>query len=69
MVSEVVARVQVTVEISVRAETWNEGSSVEQVHREAEELAVKRITELCQRYVRLIGTPMVEAVMTRKRTR
>ena len=66
MVTNVVARVQVTVEIAVRGENWNELSSVEQVHREAEELAVKRITELCQRYVKLVGAPMVEAIMSRR---
>ena len=40
--SVVTARVIVSVEVQVRAETWNENSSVEQVHREAEELAVKK---------------------------
>lgn len=67
MVTAVFARVQVTVEIAVRGENWNEHTSVEQVHREAGELATKRVNELCQRYVKLIGTPQVEAVLTREK--
>ena len=60
------ARVQVTVEINVNIETWTEQSTIEQIEREAREWATKRITELCQRYVRLIDTPKIEAIITRK---
>lgn len=60
------AVVAITVEITVRGENWNEHTSVEQIHREAEELAVKRITELCNRYVRLTATPKVQSVITLK---
>ena len=67
MVTNVVARVQVTVEIAVRGENWNEHTTMEQVQREGEELAVKQISKLCERYVKMIGTPLVEAVITRKR--
>lgn len=61
----VAVRVAVTVEITVRGQNWNEHTSAEQLHREGGELAVKRITELCQRYVRLTGVPKVEAITTK----
>lgn len=69
--SVVTARVIVSVEVQVRAETWNEHSSVEQVHREAEELAIKKIEEACGRSIafKLVGSPIVDAVFTRKKVR
>lgn len=57
------ARVAITIEITVVGENWNQHTSIEQLHREGDELAVAKITQLCQRYVRLIGAPRVEAVM------
>lgn len=66
MKKKVFARVQVTVEIDITLENWNESSTVDQVHREGSEHAVQRIEELCKRYVRLIGRPKVEAIITEK---
>lgn len=63
----VTARVQITVEIDVRLENWAEDSTVAQVHREGGEKAVARITDLCQRYVRLVGAPRIEAIITEKK--
>lgn len=62
----VVARVAITVELTVRGENWNEHTSIEQLHREAAELGTKRVTELCQRYVRLVGTPKIETISTKR---
>jgi predicted nucleotide-binding protein (sugar kinase/HSP70/actin superfamily) len=64
MQKKIMARVQVTVEIDVRLDNWTADSTVDQVHREGCEKAVAEITKLCQRYVRLIGRPKVEAVIT-----
>lgn len=69
MVVKVQARVQVTVDIGVRGENWNEHTSMEQVHREARETAVKEITRLCQRYVSIVGTPLVSAIITEEKQR
>lgn len=60
------ATVVVSVEITVRGENWNEHTAIEQLHREASELAIKRIIDLCQRYVRLIGNPKVTAILVEK---
>lgn len=57
------ARVAITIEIDVVGENWNQHTSIEQLHREGSELAVTKIKQLCQRYVRLIGVPKVEAIM------
>lgn len=63
----IVAQVQITVQIAVANETWNDHTSMEQVHREAREIAVKRITELCRGHVKLVSVPLVEAVITEKK--
>jgi hypothetical protein len=63
MKPNITARVQIVVEIDIKLENWNENSSVDQVQREGSERAVARITDLCQRYVRLIGTPKVQAII------
>lgn len=63
MKPNITARVQVTVEIDIRLENWNEHTSVEAVHREGSERAVAQINKLCERYVRLVGTPKVEAII------
>jgi hypothetical protein len=39
------------------------------LHREAGELALKRVNDLCQRYVTIIGKPKVEAVLTNNQDR
>lgn len=58
------ARVTVTVEINVIGENWNEHTDIGSLHREAKELAVKQITDLCERSraVSMVGTPKVEAM-------
>ena len=61
------ARVQVTVELDVRLENWDNLSTVEQVHREGGKHAVEQISKLCQRYVRLIGPPRVELILVEER--
>lgn len=66
MNATITARVQVTVEIDINNQNWNAHSSVEQVHREGTEAAVKQIEDLCRRYVRLVGTPKVEAIITNR---
>ena len=57
------ARVTITVELEVVGENWNSHTSIEQLHREGGEMAIERINKLCQRYVRLVGKPKVEAIM------
>jgi hypothetical protein len=67
MVGKTVAvRVRLLVEINVNSATWDGAVSVDEVHRQGELLAVKEIERLCQRYVKIIGQPMVEAVIARK---
>lgn len=66
MARSVTARVTVSVEITVRSECWDDHSTVAQVHREGSDLAVKRITKLCDGYVRLVGTPRVEMIVVEK---
>lgn len=61
---QVTARVTLTVEIGVSSATWDEKTVVNEVHREAELLAVKQIEKLCERYVKIIGMPKVQAVIT-----
>ncbi len=61
---KVYVRMQVTVEIDVTLENWNENSNIDQVYREGSEKGIATITELCRRYVRLIGKPKVEAIIT-----
>lgn len=58
------ARVTVVVETWVTGENWNEHTNIGAVHREAKELAVKRISDLCvrSRAVHLCSQPCVEAV-------
>lgn len=65
----ITARIQITVELTVRGENWNEHTSVEQLHREGAELGVRRITDLCQRSVALIGRPEVQAIITNPKPR
>lgn len=65
--TRITARVQVTVEIDIRNENWNEHTSVEAVQREGGEKAVAQITKLCERYVRLVGEPVVEAIIAKDR--
>lgn len=66
MRTKVIARVQITVELDLISEQWNDLSTVEQVHREGGQMALERIDKLCQRYVRIIGKPVVQAVSTTK---
>jgi hypothetical protein len=66
MAQRITARVQITVEIEVTLENWNEHTNVDQVHREGSEKAVATITDLCRRHVRLIGHPKVEAIIVPK---
>lgn len=66
MKTSVIARVQVIVELDLVSEHWDELSTVEQVHREGGQMAIERIEKLCQRYVRLIGKPLVQAISTTK---
>ena len=63
----IIARVQVTVEIDMISEQWNETSTMEQVHREGKQMAVERITKLCERYVQLVGVPSVLAITTERK--
>jgi hypothetical protein len=63
------AHVAVTVALTVRGDNWNDDTSVEQLHREAGELPLKRINDLCQRYVTIIGKPKIEAVLTNNQDR
>lgn len=58
------ARVTVTVETWVVGENWNEHTDIGSLHREAKEMAVKKLTDLCERSrsVVMFGTPKVEAV-------
>lgn len=58
------ARVTVQIELDITNENWNEHSSVEQVHREGGEAAVQKVIKLCDRWVRIIGTPRIEAIIT-----
>jgi hypothetical protein len=62
----VLARATVTIEFNVQGDNWNESSSVEQVHREAAELAIAHVNRLCQRYVKIVGKPAIEAIITRE---
>lgn len=66
MKHKITARCQITVELDLSLENWNESSTIDQVYREGSERATARITDLCQRYVRLIGKPKVEAIMSVK---
>jgi hypothetical protein len=50
----------------VVGDNWDEQSSVEQVHREGSKLAIDRINKLCERYVKIVGVPKVEAVIVEK---
>lgn len=60
------ARVTTTVEIWVIGDNWNEHTDIGSLHREAKEMAVKQIKDICERsrQVTLIGVPKVEAIFT-----
>jgi hypothetical protein len=66
MVTSVRAQVTLTVELSVKGDNWDNLTTMEQVHREASQLGIERITKLCDRWVRIIGRPKVEAIITEK---
>jgi hypothetical protein len=69
MVTSVRAKVQVTVELDIALENWTDQSSMEQVHREAEEYARRTITDLCARTraVRLVECPLVQAIIAERK--
>jgi hypothetical protein len=60
------ATIQITVQLTLRGENWTEQATIEQIHREAETLAIARIKNLCERYVTIIGVPRVQAVLVNK---
>jgi hypothetical protein len=62
----IIVRATVSIELAVTGENWDDQSSIEQVHREGAKLAVDRINKLCERYVKIVGTPKIEAVIVEK---
>lgn len=65
------ARVLVVVETWVVGENWNDHTDIGSLHREAKELAAKKLADLCSRTgaVSLIGEPTVEAVFVEDKRR
>lgn len=64
----VTVTVTTTVQVEIHLDTWDENSTIEQVHREGSQRGVKLIQDLCDRHrgLRIIGQPTARAVIVEK---